>query len=54
MSEVNCKNCKNENTSVCDECSLTKGLHCCSCHLSPPCSYCENLMFEVKETKEEK
>jgi hypothetical protein len=56
MSEVDCTKCKHEGTDECEECSEgpNRPMSGCSCHLNPPCSYCENLMFEVKETEEDK
>lgn len=32
--------------SLCDDCSRNGGDSCCSCHINPPCSFCERDAFE--------
>jgi hypothetical protein len=43
----NCGNCENENTIECDDCSILDG-EGCSCHINPPCGFCENNHYEEK------
>lgn len=45
--EIICCTCKNFDTEICDECSISiYSDGCCSCHIHPPCSYCVNLKYE--------
>jgi hypothetical protein len=44
----NCENCVRKNTQECDDCSNTWEDTNCSCHINPPCSFCENNHFEEK------
>ena len=47
---INCNDCKHDGTDVCNECSeWTIPDASCSCHINPPCGYCEGLKFEEKD-----
>lgn len=49
MEKVNCENCVNNETDVCEKCSVyTNPSGCCSCHINAPCGMCENNKFEEK------
>jgi len=44
---INCRECVHEDTDECDECSMeTMENYGCSCHITPPCSFCADLNFE--------
>lgn len=50
MSKYNCKECRHSLSKMCDGCSNVwdEEQSVCSCHQSPPCSYCENNNYEER------
>ena len=42
-----CDKCKHQDTDVCDDCSVIL-MDGCSCHINPPCSFCEGNLFEER------
>jgi len=48
--DCDCNTCIHDgNDEVCSECSqLDDDLSGCSCHISPPCSYCVGNQYEEK------
>jgi hypothetical protein len=55
VNNVDCSTCKNEDTSECDLCPISRDSEstcCCSTSPMPPCGYCENLRYEEKTITE--
>lgn len=45
--EIICCKCRNFDTEICENCSIYLNEEVwCSCHINPPCFYCENLKYE--------
>lgn len=44
---IKCEDCKHYETEICEDCSINSD-RSCSCHINPPCSYCEDVKYEEK------
>jgi hypothetical protein len=44
-----CDFCRHNNTDICESCSRQDGERSCSCHINPPCEFCEKDAFEVTD-----
>ena len=46
--DIDCSFCEHEDEEeYCEGCTIADTDHCCSCHISPPCSKCVGSKFEV-------
>jgi len=46
---IDCNKCKHQETEVCEDCSVSYDMYAqCTCHINPPCGFCENCRFEEK------
>lgn len=54
LQQCRCMDCnKSEKIMLCDSCADLWRDRSCSCHINPPCSYCENNIVELLAEREE-